>query len=151
VCDPQEVIFPAAWQTPIHAWSFDRASLVRKKEKIGQEEVRCLSLTANGDDWFGPHFFSPTCDVPAAGTYAIYIEAIKGPAQGRVQLFQNENAVAEAVDLYAENPVKSGRVLLGKLPLADGPNHLMFKLVGKNEKSSGLGLDLISTICVREP
>jgi hypothetical protein len=25
----------------------------------------------------------------------------------------------------------------------------MFKLVGKNEKSSGLGLDLISVICVR--
>jgi hypothetical protein len=151
VHDPQEVLFPAFWQTPLHAWSFERASLTRKKEKIGQEEVRYLSLTATGDDWFGPHFFSPTCDLPAAGTYAIYIEALKGPAQARVQLFQNENPVAEPVDLYAEQPAKSGRVLLGRLRLAEGPNHLMFKLVGRNEKSAGLGLDLISTVCVREP
>jgi hypothetical protein len=55
------------------------------------------------------------------------------------------------VDLYAEKPTRSGRVLLGKLNLTEGRNNLMFKLVGKNEKSSGLGLDLISVICAREP
>lgn len=151
VADPREVIFPMWWQTPIHAWSFDRATLTRKREMIGQEEVRCLSLAATGGDWFGPHFLSPTCDLPAAGTYAIYLEALKGPAQAQVQLFQNENPVADPVDLYAEKTAKSGRLLLGKLRLSEGPNHLMLKLIGKHEKSSGLGLDLISVICVREP
>ena len=151
VNDPREVVFPAWWQTPIYAWSFDRASLTRKKEKIGDEEVRFLSLSATGDDWFGPHFLSPTCDVPAAGRYAIFIEAVKGPAQAKVQLFQNENPVAEPVDLYAEKPVKSGRLLVGHLDLVEGRNNLMLKLVGKNEQSSGLGLDLIAVICVRSP
>jgi hypothetical protein len=150
VHDPQEVIFPAWWQTPIYAWSFDHASLTRKKQKIDNEEVRYLSLSADGADWFGPHFLSPICELPAAGRYAVFIEAIKGPTQGQVQLFQNENPVAEPVDLYAENPRKSGHVLLGELELKEGRNNLMFKLVGKNEKSSTLGLDLIQVICTRK-
>lgn len=150
VKDLQEVIFPAWWQTPIYAWSFERATLTRKKEKIGGEEVRFLSLAATGQDWFGPHFFSPACDVPVAGNYAIYLEVVKGPAQGRVQLFRDENPVADPVDLYAEKAAPSGRLLLGRLDLAEGRNNLMFKLVGKNEKSSGLGLDLVNIICVRD-
>ena len=149
VHDPQEVIFPAWWQTPIYAWSFDHASLTRKSLKIGQEEVRYLSLSAEGADWFGPHFLSPICELPAPGRYSVFIEAVKGPAQGRVQLFQNENPIADPVDLYADNAMKSGRLLLGELDLKEGRNNLMFKLVGKNEKSSGLGLDLIQVICVR--
>lgn len=150
VNDLKEVIFPAGWQTPIYAWSFDRASLTRKKARLGDEEIRYLSLTAEGNDWFGPHFLSPVCDVPVTGRYAIYIEVMKGPAQAKVQLFQNENPVAAWVDLYAEKTERSGRLLLGKLDLSAGPNNLMFKLVGQNEKSSALGLDLISVICVRE-
>lgn len=150
VIDLQEVIFPAGWQTPIYAWSFDRASLTRQKARFGDEEVRYMSLVGTNQDWFGPHFYSPICDLPVAGIYAIYIEAIKGPAQAKVQLFQNENPVADAVDLYAEQPARSERLLLGKLSLPAGPNNLMFKLVGKNEKSSGLGLDLVNVICTRE-
>lgn len=151
VNDLNEVIFPAGWQTPIYAWSFDRATLTRKKATLDGAEVRYLSLVGEGGDWFGPHFYSPTCDLPVAGTYAIYIEAVKGPAQAQVQLFQNENPVAEPVDLYAEKTARSERLLLGRLPLAAGPNNLMFKLVGKHAKSSALGLDLINFICVREP
>jgi len=150
VSDLQEVVFPMWWQTPIYAWSFERASLTRKKERLGEEEVRYLSLTATNQDWFGAHFLSPTCDVPAAGRYSVYVEAVKGPAQAMVQLFQNENPVAAPVDLFAEKSVKSGRVLLGQLDLAEGRNNLMFKLVGRNEKSSGLGLDLITVICARD-
>jgi hypothetical protein len=150
VVDLQEVVFPAWWQTPIYAWSFDHASLARKRIMIEKEEVRYLSLTATNQDWFGPHFLSPTVEVPTDGRYAIFIEAVSGPAQARVQLFQNENPVADAVDLYADKPAKSGRVLLGRLDLAEGRNNLMLKLVGRNEKSSGLGLDLVSVICLRE-
>ncbi|MCW5554166.1 MAG: DUF2961 domain-containing protein [Verrucomicrobiae bacterium] len=151
VNDLHEVIFPAGWQTPIYAWSFERASLTRKKMRLANEEIRYLSLTAEGNDWFGPHFFSPVCDLPVAGRYAIYLEVIKGPAQAKVQLFQYENPVAAPVDLYAEQPERSGRLLLGRLDLPAGPNNLMFKLVGRNEQSAGLGFDLITVICVREP
>jgi len=151
VSDPQEVIFPMWWQTPIHAWSFERATLTRRKEQIGAEEVRYLSLAGAGQDWFGPHFLSPTVEVPAAGRYAVYLEAVKGPGQALVQLFQDENPVGEPLDLYAEKPTKSGRLLLGRLGLAEGRNNLMFKLVGQNPRSSGLGLDLVHVICTREP
>jgi len=95
-------------------------------------------------------FISPTIDVPAAGVYAVFIEAVKGPAQGMVQLFQNENPVGEPADLHAEEPAKSGRLLLGRLVLAEGRNDLMLKLPAKNERSSGLGLDLVQIVCVRE-
>lgn len=151
VHDLREVVFPMWWQTPIYAWSYDRATLTRRKEQLAGEEVRFLSLTGTGQDWFGPHFLSPTCDVPAAGRYAIYLEAVKGPAQAMVQLFQNENPVADPVDLYAEKPAKSGRLLLGRLDLDEGRNNLMLKLVGQHEKSTGLGLDVIAIACVREP
>lgn len=150
VTDLEEILFPAWWQLPLHAWSFDRASLTRKREKIGGEEIRFLSFSAAGQDWFGPHFVQPVCDIPAAGPYAIYLEVVRGPAQARVQLFQNENPVAPPVDLFAPEPVKSERLLLGRLPLVEGRNRLMLKLVDKNERSSGLGLDLISVVCVRE-
>ena len=149
VVDLEEVLFPAWWQLPIAAWSFDKASLTRRKEKVGGDEVRFLSLTATGQDWFGPHFVSPTCEVPSAGTYSIYIDAVKGPGQGMVQLFQNENSAGEPVDLYAEQLTKSGRLFLGRLSLAEGRNNLMLKVVDKNERSSGLGFDLVDVICVR--
>jgi hypothetical protein len=149
VLDPTEVVFPAWWQTPIYAWSFDNASLTRKKETINKEEVRYLSLSATGNDWFGPHFLSPIVEVPAAGDYDIYLEVVKGPGQAKVQLFRDENPVAEPVDLYAETPSKSSRLLVGRLNLAEGKNPIMIKLVGKHPNSSGLGLDLIQVACVR--
>jgi hypothetical protein len=148
VVDPAEAIFPAWWQTPIYAWSFEHATLNRKKAKLGNDEVRYLSLVAEGSDWFGHHFYSPTVDLPATGTYAIYIEAVKGPEQGIVQLFENENPSGPKVDLYAESQAKSERLLLGNLRLSEGRNNLMIKLVGKNEKSKALGLDLVHLYCV---
>jgi hypothetical protein len=150
VQDPKEIIFAVGWQMPIHAWSFDRASLTRKKQKIGEEEIRCVSLAAEGNDWFGPHFLTLTCDIPESGRHAIYVEAVKGPGQAKVQLFQNENPIADSVDLYADQPARSGRMLLGRCELMEGKNNVTIKLVGKNEQSSGLGLDLIQLICVRE-
>ncbi|HOX03466.1 MAG TPA: DUF2961 domain-containing protein [Candidatus Paceibacterota bacterium] len=150
VSDPREVVFPMWWQTPIHAWSYDRASLTRKKETIAGEEVRSLSLAAAGSDWFGPHFLSPTVEVPSAGAYSIYIEAVQGPDQAVVQLFQNESPAGDPVDLYAAKPSKSGRLLLGRIDLAEGRNNLMLKLVGKNDRASGLGLSLIQIACVRQ-
>lgn len=151
VNDPSEAIFPAWWQTPIYAWSFERASLARKKIKLGNDEIRYLSLTCEGGDWFGHHFYSPTVDVPAAGTYNVFVEALKGPSQGQIQLFQNENAIGPVVDLYAETQAKSERLLLGKIAMEEGKNNLMIKLVGKHEKATGLGFDIVHIFCVQNP
>jgi hypothetical protein len=149
VNDPKEVIFPAWWQIPLHAFCFNNATLERRIEKFGEQEVRFLALKATGQDFFGPPFLEPTCEVPASGNYEISIEGIRGPAQAMVQLFQNEVPVAPPVDFYQESRAKSGRVKLGVLALEEGSNNLMFKLIGKNEKASGLGLDLVQIICVK--
>lgn len=150
VDDPREIIFAVNWQMPTHSWSFDRATLTRKREKIGGEEVRYLSLSATGDDWFGPHFITLTCDIPEAGRHAVYLEAVTGPDQGIVQVFQNENPVARPLDMHSDQPGLTGRKLLGHLDFVEGNNNLMLKLVGKNEKANGLGLGLVQIICVRE-
>jgi len=150
VDDPTEMVFAVNWQIPIHSWSFDRSTLTRHKEKIGAEEVRYLGLSASGEDWFGPHFLCLTCDIPEGGRHAVYIEAVAGPAQAKVQLFENENPVGAPLDLFSEAPTLTGRKLLGYLNLAEGKNNLMLKLVGKNENSKGLGLNLVQLVCVRE-
>jgi hypothetical protein len=149
VTDPKEVIFPAWWQIPLRGWTFQNASLNRGRVKLGEEEVRFLSLKAEGQDWFGPPFLYLTVDLPRTGRYDVHLQALEGPAQGRVQLFQDEVPVGEPVELYAEQPAKSGRVKLGALPLRQGENPLMLKLVGKHERSTGLGLDLIEVICTQ--
>jgi len=150
VHDPDEVIFAAGEQMPLQAWSYQNATLSRKKEKIGGGEVRYLSFSGVGEDWFGPHFLLLVGDIPAAGVYSIYLEAIEGPTQAKVQLFQNENPVGEPVDFYAASPGKSGRRLLCHARLSEGLNPFMLKLVGKNEAASALGLDLIQIDCVRD-
>ena len=38
---------------------------------------------------------------------------------------------------------------LGTMALPEGPVNLMFKLVGKNEKSEGLAFDLVTIQCDR--
>jgi hypothetical protein len=149
VVDFERIVFAAWWSVPIQAFSFQGTTLTKKGERLGEEDVRFLSLRAEGQDWFGQPFISPTCDIPVAGRYHISIECVKGPEQGCVQLFQNEAPVADMVDLWAETRAKSGALRLGTLDLAEGPNALMIKLPQKNEKSTGLGFDLISIICER--
>ncbi|MBE7503681.1 MAG: DUF2961 domain-containing protein [Verrucomicrobiales bacterium] len=149
VVDLDEVIFPAWWQIPIRAFPFEGTTLTRKPTRLGSDEVRFLSVRGGAPDWVGPPYLYVTCHVPVAGRYAIVIEALRGPEQGRVQLFQDEVPAGEAVDLYAETPTRSGRIPLGTVALEAGDNPVMLKLVGKHERSGGHGLDLIQLICRR--
>jgi hypothetical protein len=64
-------------------------------------------------------------------------------------LFENEVPVGDPVDLYAEKPAKSTRLKLGEVAMGEGDNPIMLKLVGKNERATALGLDLIHIVCTR--
>ena len=149
VADLTELVFQASWEIPIRAFPFQGTTLTRKVTKLAGGEVRVLSVQGGAPDWVGPPYFYVTCHMPAAGRYEIAIETVRGPDQGIVRLFQDEVPVGESSDLYAEAPVKSGRITLGTMDLAEGDNPVMLKLVGKNERSQGLGLDLIKIICRR--
>lgn len=147
VVDPKRIVFAAWWNIPIRAYSYHDASLVKAAERIGDQNVQFLSLQTRGGDVFGHHFVNFTCDIPAAGVYKIRLDTIKGPAQGQVQLSLDEAPVGPLVDFYAEKRERALGVEMGTLELSEGQNNLLFKVMGKNEKSQGQAFDVINVIC----
>ncbi len=149
VIDLKRIVFAAGWNIPIHAFSYRDGVLTKARERIGDREVQFLSLQGRGEDTFGHHFISITCSLPATGRYRVRVDAVKGPAQGRVQWFMDESPAGPVVDFYAEGRQAALGEDMGALELAAGPNHLLFKIVGKNARSQGLGFDLTQIICER--
>ena len=149
VDDFKQIVFVPGWSIPVHAFAFRNATLSKRDEPIAGDRIRYLSMRAEGEDIFGDPFVSLVCDIPAAGRYEISIEAVEGPTQAMVQLFEREAPVGEAVDLFARERRRGKLTSLGMMELPEGPVDLMFKLVGSNEKSEGLGFDLISIQCDR--
>ncbi|OHB65724.1 MAG: hypothetical protein A2Y77_06715 [Planctomycetes bacterium RBG_13_62_9] len=147
VVDLKRIVFAAWWNVPIPAFSYRDATLTKGREKLDGQEVQFLSLQGRGSDTFGHHFISFTCELPAAGVYRVGLDTIKGPAQGQVQLFMDEAPVGPVVDLYAQERQRALGADLGTLALVEGPNNLLFKIVGKNERSQAQGLDLTNIIC----
>jgi hypothetical protein len=105
--------------------------------------VSSYDRTGGNDDGFGGKYSF----VRKEGD-ALVLADLKGPAVGIVQLFQDEAPMGPAVDLYAAQQEKA-QTQLGTLALPEGKNNLLFKITGKHEKSSGLGLDLVNIICER--
>jgi hypothetical protein len=149
VLDPDRIIFAVWWNVPIYSFSLRNATLTKTGIDIEGRAVRFLSMRAKDRATFGPHSICFTCELPVAGTYRVSLDAIKGPEQGKVQLFVDEAPVGPEVDLFSEEIQQAEDEYIGTLRLEQGPNNLMFKLVGKNAKSQGLGFDLRSIICER--
>ena len=149
VIDLKRIVFATWWNVPIYAFSYRDTTLTKAGEKFDGKDVRFLSLKAKGNDWFGHHFICFMCELPAAGTYKVSLDVIKGPGQGKVQLFMDEAPVGPVVDMYAEKRGHAPNEYIATLDLNEGRNNLLFKMVGKNEKSEGLGLDLTGIICER--
>lgn len=153
VQDFNRLVFTPGWNVPVHSFPFRNATLSKKTERLpAGGEVRYLSLRAEGDDVFGPHALSLLCEVPTTGRYRVSVEALRGPDQGRIQLFQDERAAGEAVDLYAEQRTGGNELTpLGVLDLKEGSNPVFLKLVGRHPQSKGLGLDLVTLQLERLP
>ena len=151
VTDLTALVFPAGWQIPIRAFPLDGATISRAIARIDEAEVRFLSLRGGPPDWVGPAYLYLTCHVPTEARYHVSLEALLGPEQGQVQLFQDEVPVGPAVDLYSAAQVRSPQIPLGQLQLEAGDNPIMLKLVGQNPQAKALGLDLIQVRLVRVP
>ncbi len=148
VVDPAKVTYICGWNIPIAAFPFKDATLSKKGEKVGDADVRFLSMTAGADDFFGKPTLSVVCDLPAAGNYKVSIDTIKGPAQGHVQLTRDEAPVGKHVDLYAAERQRA-TVELGTLDFVEGPNTINLQVPGRHEKSTAFGLDLVSIVFER--
>jgi hypothetical protein len=149
VSDPKRIIFSAHWTLPIMSFSFADATISRKSVPAGQGNERCLSMRSRGGDFFGPPFISFLCDLPAAGTYKVTIDAVKGPEQGVLQLFRDESPIGPQADLYSASPVRTNAIPMGEITVREGNNKIMFKIVGKNPASTTFGLDLINVVFVK--
>ena len=151
VVDFDKFEFAPGWSVPIYAFSLHNATLTKQEEELNGQRFRYLSLRGEGNntEWFGPHFLSLICDMPAAGRYKISITAMQGPEQAQIQLFENEQAQGALVDLYAAQRQAGQRTELGTVSCDAGPVSLMFKLVGRNPSATGWRFDLISLHCER--
>lgn len=150
VRDPERLVYSAHWTMPIDSFSLAGTTLTRGEIPAGGDRrVRALSLRAQGEGDFGLCFVALRADIPGAGRYKVYIDAVKGPNAGKVQLFREEAALGEAVDLYAEQPQEANGILMGEFTAVEGGNGLMFKVIGKNPAAKGLGMDLVNVICVK--
>ena len=148
VIDPQKIVFAAWWNVPIYSFSIQNAILTKERAGIyDKKEVRYLSLRAKDEDMFGDHSIGFTCDIPAAGKYKVCLDVVKGPEQGKVQLFLDEAPVGPELDLYSSVKEPYQGAYVGTMDLEQGPNNLMFKIVGKNDNSTCLGFDLTNIVC----
>jgi hypothetical protein len=150
VVDPSRLVYTAHWTMPIESFSLAGSTLSRGEIPVGDRRVRALSLRAQGQGDFDLCFVGLRADIPSAGRYKVYIDAVKGPEAGKVQLFREEAALGEAIDLYAEKPVEANGILVGEFTAVEGGNVLMFKIIGKNPAAKGLGLDLVNVVCVKQ-
>lgn len=146
---PERLVFVPGWNVPIRTFSLQNATLAKKVVTIKGRPIRCLQLRATGRDIFGPHHIAFVCDMPADGRYKIELKALKGPDQGIVQIYRHDSPVGQSVNLYAREQQLSDYLPLATLDMLQGDNPVFLVLVGKDERSAGLGLDAVELIVER--
>jgi hypothetical protein len=151
VADPARVVFAPGWAVPVDFFSFENATLTKRREKYSGQTLHSLVFNATGKDMIGEHQIGLVLDMPVTGRYRILIEAVRGPEKGIVQVVENDIPVGEKQDLYAAAREKTAPLPLGVLSLKEGPNVVTFRMVGKNTQSSALGLELLNVVCERLP
>ncbi|HWQ52277.1 MAG TPA: glycoside hydrolase family 172 protein [Bryobacteraceae bacterium] len=131
VIDPERIVFSPGRDVPVYAMSWQNASVENKSETVGGKRVSFLAFKASGPDAFGPAYVAFLCEMPSAGRYNVSIDAVEGPSAATVQLFRDERATGQPVDLHSAERRVSGPRQLGVLDLSEGANPVFFKLVGK--------------------
>ena len=149
VAEPRRIVFVPGWNVPIHSSSLQNATLAKVTSKIGEANMRYLSLRPTGEDIFGSHHIAFICGIPSAGTYEVGIKSIQGPDRGIAQLFRYDLPVGNPVSLYAGERRLSPVLSLGRMEFQAGNNLLYLHIVGQDDKSKGLGLDLVEIVLER--
>ncbi len=149
VVDPTRLVYSAHWTMPIEGFSLQGTTLTRGSIRVENRSERVLSLRAQGPGDFDLLFVTFRADVPAAGRYRVYLDAVKGPESGQVALYKEEVALGSPVDLYAAKPTTANGLYVGEISAVEGGNPLMLKVVGKNAAATGMGMDLVNIVLVK--
>ena len=95
-------------------------------------------------DEFGPPLLSLRVEAPQKGTYAIFVDAIRGPNSAKLQLRDgNFQPIDRPVDFYAPREDRSGFVELGRVELSEGWNVLNLTMPERNAASGGAMVSII--------
>jgi hypothetical protein len=150
ITEPEKLVFVPGWNEAIAAFSFENMSLRKQQIKVGDSDVRVLSIEAKGEEMFGPHYIAFTLRIPTAGNYSVSLEALRGPSQGTVQLMFNNILVGKAASFLAPTLMKADAVELGTVPLKAGDNQLFFQLANEAGKSEPFRVDMVRIACTRK-
>lgn len=142
----ERVVFIPGWNVPIHTMSLQNAVWTKASSAVGKERVRVFSMKTSGEDVFGPHHVSFVCDLPEAGRYTISVQAVLGPDQGILRVFERDRPAGEAVNLYAAERTVAGPLRLGTFEMRKGENIVYLHLVGSDPLSKGMGFEIAELI-----
>ena len=146
VREPEEVVFVPGWNEAIAAFSFQNMSLRKQEIKVGEKNIRVLSIEAEGEEMFGPHYIAFTLPIPSEGDYEISLDALRGPAQGTVQLLVENKLTGQPVHFASAAVQRADGVDLGAVHFARGENQLFLQLKGESGDKT-FRADLIRIRC----
>lgn len=149
ISDPDKIVFVPGWNVPIHSSPLSNGIIEKKGEKLSSGWVRYFGLKTSGPDEFGPHHVSFIFDIPNAGKYKVSAKAVTGSDQGIIQMFQHDSPLGEPLDLWSAEPQISKSLPLGTIDMTEGNNVVYFKLIGQNQKSTGLNMKIVEIIFER--
>ena len=117
----KELAFIPGWNQPIYAFSLDNMTLGKHEEKLqDQKVVRFLSVEAQGEESFGPHYIAFTVNVPESGMYEVSVIGVTGPQQGTVQLLVNDQPVGAVAHFAASVRERSAAIHLASQAMRAG-------------------------------
>ncbi len=150
VTNPKRLVFVPGWNEPIDAFSFENMSLRKQTVKVQGADVRVLSIEAQGEEMFGPHYIAFTVRIPQAGDYTVAVEALHGPMQGSVQLMADNKVVGKAASFTAPAISQGAAVDLGIVHMNAGENQLFLRLGSEAGNTNPFHVDLIRIVCTSQ-
>lgn len=118
-------------------------------DEVEGKRIRHLAVKTEGRGSFGRQHISFICELPSRGRYRIGIKATLGPDQAMVQLHRYNRPAGEVVNLYAEKRRPSQVLPLSVLEMEQGGNAVYLHPVEKDERFTGLGLDIVEFVFKR--
>ena len=150
VNDPDKIVFVPGWNEPIFAFSFQNMNLRKQEIKADGKDVRVLSIEAQAEEMFGPHYIAFSIRIPKAGDYLVALDALKGPLQGTVQLMVDNKVWGRLASFYGTSLTQGDGVELGTMYFTAGENRLFLQLKADGESDKPFRTDLVHIICKRK-
>jgi hypothetical protein len=150
VNDPDKIVFVPGWNEPIFAFSFQNMNLRKQEIKADGKDVRVLSIEAQGEEMFGPHYIAFSIRIPKAGNYLVSLDALRGPSQGTVQLMVDNKVSGRLASFAGTSLSQSDGVELGTVYFTAGENRLFLQLKADGESDKPFRTDLVHIICKRK-